>query len=278
MNTRLIRRTILILIGTAALLVGGKAQKPASSAQKQSPVAPQPKIKSRKELEAIKAIMNAPDPNSRIKAVDDLITNFADTEFKAFALQVATVSAQQLNDYEKVMLYGERTLKVDPNNYTVMLAMALALSQKTREFDLDKQEKLNRATELANKALAVLKTAPRPNPQVTEKLWEAAKGDYRAQAHEALGMVAMDRKNYDTAVVEFKAAVDAESSSNPATKLRLAAAYNQQGNNDEAIATLDTILKNPKLHPTIRKIAERERVRAVQLKKLKKLKESKAKK
>ena len=103
----------------------------------------QPKPKSQKEVEAIQAIFNAQDPDGRIAAAENLLTNFADTEFKAIALQVAAASAQQKNDFEKMVVYAERTLEADPKNYAAMLMLANGIAQRTREFDLDKEEKLD---------------------------------------------------------------------------------------------------------------------------------------
>ncbi len=266
MTKRLICCAALVLLGSVTLWAAQEAQ-PAPPSQ--SPVAPQPNIKSQKELEAIRAIGNALDPASRIKACEDLIANFADSEFKPFALQMATLSAQEMNDYEKMMIYGERTLEVDPNNYMVMLAMAGALAQRTREFDLDKEEKLKRSADYANTALKILETAPRPNPNITDEQWEAAKKDFRAQAFEALGIGAMVRKDFDQAVAQFKTAIDAGATPNPGTKLRLAAALNEKGNHDEAIAMIDEILADANLHPQIRSIAQNERLRATQLKEAK---------
>lgn len=255
---------------TAALLVAQQpAPAPAGQETYDSPVAPQPRIKSQKELEAIQKILQAPDDQSRIKAAEELVQNFADSEFKAFALQMATLSAQQLNDFEQMMIYGERTLEVDPNNFAVMLMMATGLAQRTRKFDLDKEEKLKRATDLATRALALIEKAPRPNPQVSDQQWEMAKKDFQAQAYEALGLVELVREDYPKAIDWFKKSIDVGFSPNPATKLRLAAAYTGAGNYDEAIAAIDDILKDPQLHPQIRQIAESERMRALQLKEAK---------
>jgi len=272
---RAFRTTLVCLLAALALSPGSilaqqGAQAPAAGPETyNSPVAPQPQIKSQKELEAIQKILQAPDDRSRIKAAEELIQNFADSEFKGFALQMATLSAQQLNDYEQMMVYGERTLEVDPNNFAVMLTMASAMAQRTRKFDLDKEEKLQRATDLVNKAMGILENAPRPNPQVSDQQWEAAKRDFRAQGYEALGLVALAREDYPKAIEWFKKAIDTGVSPNPATKLRLAAAYNMVGNHDEAIATLDDVLADPQLHPQLREIAQNERLRAVQLKELK---------
>src|SRR5262249_31726747 len=144
------------------------------------------------------------DPDGRIAAVENLLTKFADTEFKGFALYVATVSAQQKNDFDKMMLYGERTIEADPKNYPTMLILASAIAQRTREHDLDREEKLAKAEKYANQAGELLKTAQKPNPQLTEEQWAAAKKDFQAQQHEALGLVASARKKYDDAINHYK--------------------------------------------------------------------------
>jgi tetratricopeptide (TPR) repeat protein len=235
-----------------------------------TPVAPQPQPKSQKEIDAIMAIMNAVDPDSRIKACEELVRNFADTQFKAFAMQMAAISAQQKNDNEQVLIYGERTLEADPNNYTAMVIMAATLAQTTREFDLDKEEKLKRSEAYANNALKLLETAPRPNPNVTDQQWEEAKKDFRSQALEALGIVEMVRKNYDKAIAQFKTSVDVAGTPNAPTKIRLGAAYNLAGKHDEAIKVLDEVMADAQLHPQLRSFAQAERLRAVNAKEAKK--------
>lgn len=232
--------------------------------------AKQPQPKSQKEAEAIMAIFNAPDPASRIKAAEDLLINFADTEFKAVALQVATVSAQEMNDYEKVIIYGERTLQADPKNYTAMLVMASTIAQRTREHDLDKEEKLSRAEKLADGAIASLDTAPKPRPDLTDEQWEGAKKDLYAQAYESKGLIATARKKHDEAIEFYKKSIEVAANQDPATKVRLAAAYNEAGKYDEAIALIDQVTADPELHPTIRKFAGQEKMKAVQNKAQKK--------
>ncbi len=230
-----------------------------------SPVAPQPAIKSQAELEGLQAILTAADNQARIAAVDTFVEKFADSEWKGFALQMGAISYQQLNDYENLMIYGERTLEADPDNYHVMLAMSTALAQKTREFDLDKEEKLSRASELATKALKILATAPRPNANITDAQWEAARRDLSSQAHEALGLIAMVRKDHQKAVDEFKQSVDLNTNPVPVTQIRLGAAYIDAGNYGEAIATLDQALASPDLQGQARTLAEQQKARAQKL-------------
>lgn len=224
--------------------------------------AKQPKVKSQKEGEAIMAIMNSADADARIAAVEALLQKYADTEFKAVALQIAAASAQEKNDFEKMVIYAERTLEADAKNYTAMLMLASGIAQRTREHDLDKEDKLKTVEKYANGAIEALKTAEKPRPDITDEQWNAAVKDFHAQALEALGMAAMSRKKYDEAITQFKASIDGSATPDPATKVRLASAYNQLQKFDEALQVLDPLLADQNLNPTIRQFAANEKVKA----------------
>ena len=136
-------------------------------------------------------------------------------------------------------------LEADPKSYEARLLIAGELARGTREFDLDKEEKLARSEKLAKEAIALLPAAPKPNPQVSDDSWAGAKKDYIAQGHEALGMSAMVRKKYDVAVAEFKLSVDGAATPNLGDSVRLGAAYTQAGQPDDAIAALDKVINAP---------------------------------
>jgi tetratricopeptide (TPR) repeat protein len=232
----------------------------------QAPVAKQPQPKSKGEVEALQALFAAQDPDSRIKAADALLSKYADTDFKATALFLAAASYEQKNDFENMVIYSERTLQADPQNYSAMLMLARGFAQRTREHDLDREEKLARAEKYARDADAAIKAASKPRPDITDEQWAEAKKDFTAQGHEALGLVAMARKKYDVAVAEFKMSVDSSAQPDPSTLVRLAAAYNMSNKPDEALAIVDKMLAQADLHPAIRQFAQAEKVRATQLK------------
>ncbi|MBM3726496.1 MAG: hypothetical protein FJW40_13855 [Acidobacteria bacterium] len=223
----------------------------------------QPKLKSKKEQEAVMAVFQSPDPAARIAAVENLLTKFHDTEFKGVALYIATVSAQEANDAEKMIIYAERTLEADPKNYAVMLMLARNTAQKTREFDLDKEEKLNGAEKQANQALGMIPMATKPRPDLPDDQWEAAKKDFLAQGHEALGMIAGVRKKHDVAIAEFKLAIENAAQPDAGTMVRLGQVYNTAGKYDEAIAILDKAMSTPDAHPAVQQAAQNEKRRAV---------------
>ena len=227
----------------------------------------QPKPKSQAEVDALRAMYSAPTPAARIAAAENVLTKFADTEFKAEALYVEAESYREKGDYANAVVFGERTLEADPKHYRVMLMLATVIAGHTKEFDLDREDKLAQVKKYTDSALELLKTAPKPNPNLTDDQWEAAKKDFAADAHTALGISAMVRKKYDVAETEFKTALDTAAHPDAATTVRLGRAYMDDGKYDDAIAQFDKVMANQEAAMQVRQAAQADRVRAFEKKK-----------
>ena len=271
MNCRTIFTAALILACTASVLPAQPAKQanpaqtaPAAAAAQPgftSPVAKQPAFKSKEEQDAAILMfqaMQAPDADARIKTCDSFLQKFPDSEFKPVTLYFLTLSYQNKNDYEKTLTYGEATLKADPGNYQTMLLLAQLVAARTRENDLDKEEKLKTAEKYANQALEALKTAPRPNPNVGDAQWELAKQDLTAQAYAAYALIALAQKKIDVAIEQFQKSLATSPEPDPSTMVRLANAQAQVGKYDEAIATLEKVSAMPDVHPSVKQIAQKE--------------------
>ena len=229
-------------------------------AQTANPKPPQPK--SQKELDAVQAIFQAPDPDSRIAAAKELVTKFADTDFKATAFYVGAFSYQQKGDLENAIVWAEQALDADPKFYAAQLMIANALALRTKEFDLDREEKLGRAEKLAREAVNTINSAPKPRPDITDEQWEAVKKDFVAQAHEALGLAAFVRKKYDVCVSELSTAASLASQQDASLMVRLANCQLQVGRPDEALALLDKVLEDPNVSGQIKSVAAQLKVDA----------------
>jgi tetratricopeptide (TPR) repeat protein len=226
----------------------------------------QPKTKSQPEIEALQAMFGAQTADARIAGAENVLTKFADTEFKAVALYFEAVSYDQKHDYEHTVVFGERTLEADPKYYQAMLLLAEVIAQHTKEFDLDREDKLAQVEKYAKNALELIKDAPKPNPGITDDQWAAAKKDFASQAHTALGMGAMARKKYDVAESELKLAIDGADKPDPATMVRLGKVYSDDGKYDDAIAQFDKVMAMQDVNVTVRQVAQAERVRTIQKK------------
>ena len=249
----------IILTGALALVAGVSNL----MAQAAPPKLPAPKSKD--ELAAVQALFTATrsGPDATIKAAEDLLTKFADTDFKDVALLTEAEAWQQKRDLDKAQVYGERALEANPRNFQASLMLAELLAQRTRENDLDKEEKLAKSEKYANDAIQMLKVAPKPNPQIPDQQWEDAKKDLTAESHNALGLAALTRKKYDVAIAEFKTAFEGTSQPEPAFQVREASALQLAGKQDEAIAICDKVMANQQVLPQVRQVAQAIRATAI---------------
>lgn len=223
------------------------------SAQTANPNPPKPK--SQKEVDAYLAMAQAPDPDARIAAGTELITKFSTTDFKAIALYFIAASYEQKGDLDNAVVYAEKCLETDPKFYGAQITIANALSVRTKEFDLDKEEKLSRAEKMAKSALELLVSAPKPNPALPDEQWTAIKNDVSGQAHQALGLAALVRKKYDACADELKLAVQLSSQPDPGTMVRLASCQINVKKYDDALAILDKALADPNSAPAVKNAA-----------------------
>ena len=256
---------IVTLAGVAAFSVGMLGAQ-----DKQPPTVAVPKGKniSEKERAAIKKVTDAKTPDEKVAAVENLITNFADTTFKSAALYEAAEAEDQKADFAKAISYGELSIEADPKAGTAMNAMLLVageLAQHTRKNDLDREspEKLPKAEKYAKEAMDMIPTVARPDGvKISDSDWEAFKKDKMAEGHRDLGLIAAARAKWDVAATEFKAAVDGSPQPDVVTMVRLGNAYNEGMKYADADAILKKALATPDLNPNVKAFAEQEATRA----------------
>jgi tetratricopeptide (TPR) repeat protein len=222
----------------------------------------QPKPPSPEEMKALQGILNATTVDTRVAAVDDFVKGFPKSEYRNFALTAAADAYEATGNSTKAILYYQQALEANPKDYNAMLMLAAETARTTREFDLDKEEKLSKAEKYAKDGMGLIPTATKPNPNLTDVQWEALKKDDTARGHEALGLVAMARKKYDVAAREYKTATETAAEPQPSTFVRLAGAYTDGGKPDQAIAALDKVLAMANLPDQIKNAAQAEKTRA----------------
>jgi tetratricopeptide (TPR) repeat protein len=214
------------------------------------------KVKSKDELAAITAVQVAATPDAKIAAVENVLTKFADTEFKVPLLQIAVQAEEQKNDFAQVVFYGERLLKADPMNAFAMITLASETARHTRENDLDKDEQLTKVEKWAKDGIEAAKALPKPRPDLPDADWDGAKRDLEAQGYLALGMADMLHKNPEGAAANYKLSLSTAAMPNPATMVRLAQVYMSVGKLDDANFTLDKAINTPDVAPQIKSVAE----------------------
>lgn len=194
---------------------------------------------SQEELDAALAIQNATDSNARIAAAQYLLTQYKDTEFKEFANQNLMMSYQELNDLGNMVVYAEETLAINPSNVGVLLELAYVIPSRTREFDLDKTEKLSRAEGYAMKAMSLVPNLTKLDPNLPDDQWLDIKKDYMSRGNESLGVIESKRENYDAAASLLQKAIDVAPQAMAMTYYHLADAQLGAGKKAEALAAIN---------------------------------------
>jgi tetratricopeptide (TPR) repeat protein len=174
-------------------------------------------------------------------------------------------AAQQKNDFVQVTTWGERAIQADPKNIEARVTLAEAIAQHTREHDLDKAESIKKVNDYANQALALLKAADTPPAGLPADQWPQFKKELTAQAYDSLGLVAALDKKFPEAISSYKSAIEANPESSVATA-RLAKAYVDNKQYDDAITTADKVLAMNEAPPAVKQFAQQQKETATKLK------------
>jgi tetratricopeptide (TPR) repeat protein len=158
-------------------------------AQGQQPKQPQAKTKA--EYDAYTAVYNEQDPNKKVELGNKFLTDYPDSEFKAFVYQIlinsyaglnnaAKVaetgekfmtdfpqadlgakkfvlqrmiqSYQAMNKFEETVQTGEKLLAVDPNDLAALLTLCSVLPERLPQDEAKKTEQLQKSLEYSQKA------------------------------------------------------------------------------------------------------------------------------
>ncbi len=228
----------------------------------------QPKPKSQKETDAlqkVQAAAQAQNYDGELQAITYVLENFADTEYKPMLLNMAMDAAQRKGDQAQMTVYGERVIEADPNNIPARVLMAESIAGHVRENDLDKDQSLKKSDDYATKALDLLKTASAPPVGLNADQWPDYKKELTSQAYDALGQSADLRKNYPDAIKNYKSAMEAQPT-NTVTMARLAKAYVDAKQYDDAISTADKVLAVTDVPAAVKQFAQTQKDNATKLK------------
>jgi len=202
------------------------------------------------------AVQTATTADDRIKAIENVLSKFADTEFKILLLQMAVQIEDQKNDYAQTLFYSKRLLEADPKNAFAMVMLAAETARHMRENDLDREENAAKVEKWAKDGIEAAKTMPKARADWTDAQLEVARKDLQAQGWEAMGISAVIAKNYAKAISDFQQAISVAASPEPVTWVRLAQVYLDSGKLAEASDAIDKTLAIPETPPQVKSVAE----------------------
>ncbi|HVP53490.1 MAG TPA: hypothetical protein VMU45_00725 [Candidatus Eisenbacteria bacterium] len=175
------------------------------------------------ETSAYNAIASEQDPNKRMAEIEKFTPAFPKSKFEGQISQLALYTLRQLNQPERLIAYGEKTLAANPDSIPTLLMMADTYAGESKE--------AAKAATYADKVLTLVG----PNPDSKEKK------SYAGLAHTTLGRAELMQERLLPAVTDLKSAVtllqDDPQDQQPALYY-LGYAYAKQNHRADAVAAL----------------------------------------
>ena len=271
----------ILSLGILSFAVWAEARTSGQPAQQNAPAAGQaapaqgaagpqakrpPQAKTQPEFDAYKVAAASPDAAALEKAADDFATKFPDSELRVLLYKSAMRNYQSANNAEKTEAMGRKVLSFDGDDPEALVIISEVIAEKTRDSDIDKDQRFGEATALAQKATQTVDTdvqVPAGTPQ--EKI-DAYKSLLRSNAYSILGTIEFKKENYPKAQEDLQKSIDAfPSQPDPVVVLRLALALDKQGKYPEALKAANRAVELTQENTVIGTPARRERDRLQQL-------------
>jgi tetratricopeptide (TPR) repeat protein len=209
---------------------GQTAGQAAAPAGKRRPMA-----KTQDEFAAYNAAAALTDPAAQERAAGEFATKFPDSELRPLLYKAVMGAYQQANNADKMMEMAHKVLSYDADDPDALLGVAQGLAERTRDTDLDRDQRLAEARKDAQRALITVDTDV-PTAGVPPDRLATYKGYVRSQAYYVLGTVDYNNKAWADAEGNLRKSIDAlPQSVDPVTVLRLSLSLDMQSKYPEAL-------------------------------------------
>ncbi len=234
--------TIIAMLGIAACSFAQSNDKPAAqSAPGGQTAAPAPagkrppQAKTQPEFDAYKAVMALTDAGAQEKAADDFAAKYPDSELRPVLYKAVMHAYQQTNNADKMMDTARKVLSYDADDPEALLGVSQVLAERTRDTDLDKDQRLAEAKKDAQRALVTVDTDIPTAGQPPDRI-EAYKGFLRSEAYAILGTLDFNNKAWTDAEGSLRKSIDAfPQQVDPIAVFRLSVALDMQSKYPEAL-------------------------------------------
>lgn len=249
--------------GQSSAPAGQTAAAPAQTA----PAAPSlpahknpPSAKTADEFAAYNAAVSNPDLAAAEKAADDFAQKYTQSDLRGLLYSNIMRRYQQQNDSEKTLEMGRKVLTYEPNDPVALVMTATVLAERTRESDLDREERYDEGLKYAQKALETIKTDLMVPANATAEQIEGAEKTLESMAHSAIGMIDLNRKNDAAAAQEFQQSIQLSSPGQvePLTYLRLALAQDHQKQYPQALVSANKAVESSPANSPVAMLAKQE--------------------
>lgn len=225
-----------------------------------------PQAKTQPEFDAYKLAAAATDAAAMEKAADDFATKYPDSELRIILYKTDMHLYQNANNAEKTEAMGRKVLALDPDDPDALTVVAEVIAERTRDTDLDKDQRYAEGLKMAEHALSTVDTDVAVPPNTPQEKVDAFKSGLRAQAYSTMGTIGYNQNHFPEAQADFQKAIDAFPSQPYAPDiLRLALALDKQSKYEEALKFANRAVELSQENTMIGGSARRERDRLLAL-------------
>jgi tetratricopeptide (TPR) repeat protein len=224
----------------------------------------QPMARSNEEFAAYQAVANNTDPKASLTAADEFATKYPESELRVPLYVIVMNKFYAANDADNTLESADRILKVEPDHTMALVISSQILAERTRETDLDRDERLGKAVERAEHAIRTIDTGLVVPKSVTPEQLVGIKQWLTSMAKSNLGYVELSRKNYLAAEKLYTEAVElGKSRPDGTTYYRLALAQHGQKKFGDALknATKAVELAQAENNPALLALAQEEKAK-----------------
>lgn len=229
-----------------------------------TPAVPQhkspPSAKTAGEYAAYQAVAANTDPVAAEKAADEFAVKYPASDLRGLLYSNLMRKYQQANDSDKTLEMARKVLTYEPNDPVALVMAATVLAERTRDSDLDRDERYDEAVKDAQKALETVNTDLMAPNNITAEQLDGAKKMLMSMAHSATGMVDLDRKDDAGAEQEFQQsiALSAPGQVEPLTYLRLSLAQDHLKQYPDALASANKAVASSPQNSPVAMLAKQE--------------------
>lgn len=267
------KRTFFLIVVTAMLAAIAAAQTPAKTAPPAATAAPAastgkklPAAKTKEEYDAYQLAAAKPTPAEAEAAAADFAIKYPTSELRVSLLANVMLQYQRKNDADKALEAARKVLQVESDNTMALVMASTLIAERTRETDLDRDQRYSEAMADAQKAVDTIDTGLLLPPNFTPQQIAEAKGKLTSMAQEAMGMVELNRKNNTSAETHFRDALKSAGGQADATLYyRLALTHDREKKYAEALQFANLAVQNAAGDPSIESLAKQEQDRLTKL-------------
>jgi len=231
----------------------------------QAPAKHPPQAKTQPEFDDYKKAVALNDPAAMEAAANDFATKYPDSELRK-PLYLTNLRLYQSANPDKTIEIGRKVLAIDPDDPEALVTVASVLAERTRDTDLDKDQRLNEAIKMAQRATETINTdsdVPAGTPQEKADAYNAL---IVSNAYSIMGTVKFNKGDYKGAEADLRKSIDAyPPQPDPVAVLRLALTLDKQNRYPEALDVAGQAAQIAAESTQVGELARKECDRLVQL-------------